>query len=290
MELSTNHNYLLALLGDIHGRWKLAYDALDRLERERNTRIDQVISVGDLGLFLLEEDWGHVTGPRKHRHPEWSPEIREVWQAWRWPTAAIGGNHEPWNRLRVFDSGYFAHKLTYTNAGVLQHQLNGLRVVGLSGIRGPDDSFHSEASWLDRWKAVRSGLRPRKLLAYYTQSDLEIALRSGPAHLLLTHDWPVALDPAILASLAAEPRIALEHLSPAWHFCGHHHRAHQLTVGTTAVRALNTIAQEEGSHDPLPGWAWLGTWNGLSLEEIGYWPPLDTRAPEVESKVSRDVP
>ena len=266
--------HVFAVLGDIHGHWKLALGGLICLQRERDIQIDQLFCVGDLGLFLTKEDWAYLTGPRKYKHPEWSSLIRAVWKVWSWPIAAIGGNHEPWHRLRVFDSEYFANKLTYTNAGLLSHRLDGLRVVGLSGIRGSDHSFHDASPWMERLTGVRAGLHSRKVLTYYTQSDLELALRAGPAHIVLTHDWPVVPDHKPVTSLAAEPRVIMETLSPAWHFCGHHHRAHQFRTGTTEVRALSIITHQDPGEDVLPGWVWLGTWNGHSIQEIGYWPPL----------------
>jgi len=64
-------------------------------EGELGVGIDQLFGVGDLGLFLAEEDRSYLIGRRKHKRPVWCPKICEAWQVWRWPTAAIGGNHEP---------------------------------------------------------------------------------------------------------------------------------------------------------------------------------------------------
>jgi hypothetical protein len=108
---------------------------LAQIEQEQGRRIVQVFSVGDLGLFLREEEWSFFTGPAKHKHSEWSPAIREAWNLWHWPLAIIGGNHESWHNLRVFDPGNYGGRLTYTNGRVLLHNLSGLIVVGLSGIR-----------------------------------------------------------------------------------------------------------------------------------------------------------
>ena len=114
---------LFVVIGDVHAQVKLALTALAEIEHEHGCRIAQVFSVGDLGLFLNEEDWAFFTGPNRHKHPEWSPAIREAWNLWEWPLAMIGGNHEPWHRLRVFDPGNFGGRLTYTNGGVLPHCL-----------------------------------------------------------------------------------------------------------------------------------------------------------------------
>jgi hypothetical protein len=98
---------LFVVIGDVHAKVALA-----RVEQEQGRKIAQVFSVGDFGLFLSESDWDFFTGPARHKHPDWSPEIRKAWTRWQWPLAMIGGNHEPWHRLRVFDPGNFGDKLS----------------------------------------------------------------------------------------------------------------------------------------------------------------------------------
>lgn len=135
---------LLVVMGDVHAHVALAAEALERIEAERGRPVAQVFSVGDLGMFLDVDDWRWLTGPKKHRHPEWSAAIARAWEAWRWPLSAIAGNHEPFGPLRAWDPGHFGGKLAYTNAGELAHSIPGLRVYGLSGIHHPDHlRFHA---------------------------------------------------------------------------------------------------------------------------------------------------
>ncbi len=86
---------ILVVMGDVHANLPLALRGLERIEEECGQAIAQVFSVGDLGLFLDPLDWNFLSGPKKHRHPERTPAIVEAWNAWRWPLAMIGGNHEP---------------------------------------------------------------------------------------------------------------------------------------------------------------------------------------------------
>ena len=265
----SGHPDLFVVIGDVHAQVALALRALTQIEQERGRRIAQVFSVGDLGLFLCEEDWSFFSGPARHRHPEWSPAIWEAWNLWQWPLAMIGGNHEPWHKLRVLDPGYFGGRLTYTNGGVLAHNLSGLIVVGLSGIRRePKEERSAELSWQEIVAQCRWGKINRKELSYYRSQDVTAAANVGPAHILLTHDWPTDPDMDDAGTPRAEQLIAST-VRPKFHFCGHHHRSAAFATGGTEVRALNMIADNARQDRPKPGWAWLGTWDGETLREIG---------------------
>ena len=132
--MKPNQPALIAVIGDVHHHIALAAEGLSRIENETGRAIAQVFSVGDLGLFLDEEDWNFLTGPKKYRAPEESPAIRRAWKSWRWPLSMIAGNHEPFHSLRDCDASYFSFKLEFTNAGKLTHSVSGLEVAGLSGI------------------------------------------------------------------------------------------------------------------------------------------------------------
>jgi hypothetical protein len=191
---------LFVVIGDVHAQVALAVRALARIEQERGLRIAEVFSVGDFGLFLGERDWDFFTGPTRHKHPDWSPAIRKAWTLWQWPLAMIGGNHEPWHRLRVFDPGYFGEKLTYTNGGILPHSLCGLTAVGLSGIRRKsNERISTEPAWREILAQCQCGKISRKELTYYRTVEVTAAANAGQAHILLTHDWPVGLTQTIAA-------------------------------------------------------------------------------------------
>jgi len=124
--------YIFAVIGDVHGRIELALSGLQKLERETGREINHVFFVGDLGLFLSEDDWKWLPGPSHHQHPEWTDRIQAAWREWPWPLSMIGGNHEPYTRLQDLDAIYFGLKLNYANYGELQHGIPDLRVYGVS--------------------------------------------------------------------------------------------------------------------------------------------------------------
>ncbi|MGC1480829.1 MAG: metallophosphoesterase, partial [Chthoniobacterales bacterium] len=236
-------NFTIAIIGDVHGLIELASSVIDRTERQIGRKIDQVFSVGDLGLFFDDTDWTFLTGPKKYRRPEWSSKIRDAWAAWRWPLAMIAGNHEPFNRLRAWDPSHYGPLLTYTNAGELAHRVPELRVVGLSGIyhrdalNFPRDPIGRESRaahanpWLPTLEAVNRGEISRKHLTFYKTLELEF-LWSLPAHphVILTHDWP--LCPPGLTDSGDRPEADLVSiLRPQYSFCGHHHRTARFRLG-----------------------------------------------------------
>jgi hypothetical protein len=287
------HVSLIAVIGDVHGNLRLALAGLETIEQEQERKIDQVFSVGDFESCLAAEDWQFVGGPQKYRHPEWTSMIREAWQAWHWPLAMIGGNHEPWNKLREFRSDTFGSHLSFTAAGPLSHRVDGLRAYGLSGIFHPDHlEFHPAGeripaasrakSWPDFLRLVTTcgQVSPRRL-AYYKREELDVLLMLPVSpHILLLHDWPTQ-PPGIQTTDSVRPEQELvERLRPRYVFCGHHHRAKAFCMGATECRALSIVQEDELAFSGRirPGWAWLGQWEPkiATLAEIGYWPPLST--------------
>lgn len=282
---------LFVVIGDVHANISLVVYGLEMIEAELGRSIDQVFSVGDLGLFLEEADWNFLSGPKKHRHPERTPEIRRAWDAWRWPLTMIGGNHEPWHKLRDFKPGDFGPWLSFTVAGVVPHVLDGFHAYGLSGIFHPDHlDFHTAnesasgsaraTKWADLIHPGQfAGQVTPKQLTYYKQEELG-RLLSLPAepHLLLLHDWP-KIPAETRENFQVRPeRELVESLRPEFVCCGHHHRPEAFRMGRSECRALNIIQDREAGDSWRigSGWAWIGEWdaeNG-SLSEVGYWPPL----------------
>ncbi|MBS0657254.1 MAG: metallophosphoesterase [Verrucomicrobia bacterium] len=274
---------LVVVIGDVHAEIALAVTALERLEIDLGRPIDQVFSIGDFGLFLDETDWDWLSGPRHHRHPEASPAIREAWHLWRWPLSCIGGNHEPFHKLRVFDSSAFGDKLIYTNAGILSHSIPNLRVAALSGIFHPDHlefsspqavrtrSAPKPKTWSEMLELAHDGSLSLRRLTYYKASEIALVASTPPRpHLLLTHDWPAW--PATATPLYEDrpERYLLDALSPKFHCCGHWHFASADQIEDTQVRALNIISRSKNFVEP--GWARCFEWDGAELHDLAAFP------------------
>ena len=77
------------------------------MEQELEVELNQIFSAGDFGLFLSREDWQWLTGPKKYRNVESTPQIIQAWTQWRYRFAAVAGNHEPLAKLRDFHEEQF---------------------------------------------------------------------------------------------------------------------------------------------------------------------------------------
>ncbi len=276
---------LVVVMGDVHSMVHLAAEGIEQIEAEEGMPVSQVFSVGDLGLFLSPDDWDFLTGPKKYRHPEYCPVIRDAWEAWRWPLSMIAGNHEPFHRLRDWQPDYFGGKLEYGDGGLLAHQVAGMKVAGLNGIYHPQHlDFQSTLekpirssprpkSWPEMVRLVAGGTLSRNRLTYFKETEVQKILSLGERpHLLLTHDWPVRPHYCDeIYDRRPEGEIC-EALQTPYACCGHHHTAAQFRCGSTEVFALNIITNSEHSHRINPGWALRFEWDGESLCNPRVWP------------------
>jgi len=278
---------MIAVMGDVHHYIGLAAEGLDRIENDLGCAVSQVFSVGDLGLFLDEEDWDFLTGPKKYRKLEESPSIRRAWKAWRWPLSMIAGNHEPFHRLRDWDASYFSFKLDYTNAGELAHKVPGLRVAGLSGIYHPQEMEfmtaleartmkrpHAE-TWPEMVRLTETNKISRSRLTYFKEFEVEYmkSLDFVP-DLLLLHDWPVQ-PPHIGQCYPRRPEAEIvKALQPPFVCCGHHHTAADFLLEQSRILPLNIISTKELIHRHIInlGWCVLFEWDGTQLQCLQTWP------------------
>lgn len=258
---------LIAVIGDLHGRIPEALERLRAIE-ERLGPLACLLCVGDVGLLTEAEDWRSYAVPRSERKPEITPAIAEAWKAWPWPLAMIGGNHDAYGRLRRFRPESWGGKLSYTNAGLLSHPIEGLRVYGLSGIysslqysAGYGGPAQSGGAAPDSWEALmdqQRNINPKRL-TYYKKDEIEhmLSLPKHP-HILLTHDWPIR---APVHNLDEQPHFQLlPALEPAWAFAGHLHHYHETKVGPSRFIGLADITGSDAE------WCVVLRWDGEELE------------------------
>ena len=86
----------------------------------------------------------------------------------------------------------FDRKPSYSDAGLLEHSLEGLKVSGLSGIEGASQTSDrippENRPWSEIVALVRQNRLSKRALSYYRQRDFQEVLSVGACDLLLTHD------------------------------------------------------------------------------------------------------
>ena len=210
----------------------------------------------------------------------------------------IGGNHEPYHRLRDFDASYFGPKLTYTNAGILEHTIPGLSVYGLTGIHHPEHLQFSPVrttgrararSWSDMVDLARGKQIKLKELTYYKQSELDALLALPPEpHLLLLHDWP--MPPPHIPASGARPEVELvKRLRPQWVCSGHHHINAEMPMGDSQFIGFNIIghASDISRHEICSGWLAVFTFNGKVAQHHFRWQNESSAATHRPTAASR---
>lgn len=212
----------IAVFGDIHGHWCNFRDAV--LELQSNSPLDLVLQCGDAQPFRNEGDLEYMHCPKKYR------ELGDFWMFYKGaeefpvPLLFIGGNHEPWNFLDENRKGGILVPNIEFLGRVGMRNINGIQIVGLSGVYSPK---YFNASHID-WPYPIS---MRKQAIYYNYEDLDKALGFGEADILLVHEWPSLMNRARNADWPSHWGVVgsehltdlVELLSPKYVFCAHMH-------------------------------------------------------------------
>lgn len=266
----------IAVLGDLHGHFTLAYRLLKRWEREHRITLSLILQVGDLGAYpppfrldratrrfaeddpdeLSFRDYQEGVGEaaeilgRKAR-----PQRRIAAEMW-----FIRGNHEDFEYLyslpepEAYPLAVDANeKIRYLpNGSVYTAKLGNhtLRIGALGGIAAADGPGNDPIS------------------PHYTLGEVRRLLRRAPGlDILLTHDLPrgtgATLGGRYAEAGSAEVADLVAYHRPAFHFCGHYHEAGQLLSDNGATRSylLNHL-NFRNAYRLNPGCIGIMRWNG----------------------------
>ncbi|KAF4713033.1 lariat debranching enzyme [Perkinsus olseni] len=125
----------IAVEGCAHGDLDRIYEAIEHLERTKNTPpVDLLICCGDFQAIRTEAELNELAAPAKHRH------MKDFHRYWKGEKSApvttvfVGGNHEAPSHLRELYYGGWAAKGIYYlgHSGVVR--CKGVRIGGFSGI------------------------------------------------------------------------------------------------------------------------------------------------------------
>lgn len=235
---------IIAVAGDVHGRWAELAEQLDIACSflQGKERLDAVLQIGDAEPTLDEGQLQEVYAkPDRHRlgdfHRVAAGEI-----SFPAPLYFIGGNHEPWRSLDangglVHGGPPVARDVHFLGrAGVVE--IAGMAVAFLSGIRRPSGPLLQTAIERDAMGATREH-------GYFVQEEVDELLRAPRADLLLTHDWPAGSGFVHKTALAGDEAIAeaVRRLRPIASFHGHMHRREDFEIDGIPVFARGCWGQ-----------------------------------------------
>jgi len=260
---------LLCAAGDTHGALDRLYRDVLAFEADLGARFDQVLHVGDLGVW---PDATHIDkATRNHEgagdFPAWYTDQRGVPR----PTVFIKGNHEDFDWLaerRRQRELEVLPGLTYLPSGeVLDVEVDGARcrVGGIGGCHGP-------ANYVRR----ASNLQGRAQ-RHFTHDEVEALASRGRVDILLLHDAPASVeftwrrrDGSVRRRYASEAQGLADVVAatrPLVCLFGHHHTRLDATVAGVSCIGLNKA--------PFPG-----SLVALEVEPrarqfrvMGEWPP-----------------
>ena len=220
----------IAVLGDLHGHFTLAYRLLKRWEIEHDETVDLILQVGDLGAFpetsrldkatlkFAKRDFDEISFIDYYNGSSEADEILGENAVDSRKIAAdmyfIKGNHEDFEFLdsvtgrsrKPVPVDYYQRMFYIRNGLVFNLEISDvkLRIAGMGGLQ-----FNSE-------------FKKKPAAKFYTNSEYrEIISSVGILDIFLTHDVPLN---AISEDADSEEILdIIERLNPKYHFCGHYH-------------------------------------------------------------------
>ncbi|MEZ4406870.1 MAG: metallophosphoesterase [Polyangiales bacterium] len=265
---------LVAVVGDVHGRFFRVEEWVDQLEEARGEPVELVLSVGDVETFSKADD--HRRKAAKRSLPAEFAAYASGERAMKRPFIFVGGNNESFEELEPLSEG-----------GALIPNVEFLGLAGAKTLRGVEVAYLSGIYAPTRYERPRlSALRPEhsRQAGYFRATDVAAVKAVKQADLLLLHEWPrgVAGSDSVVAkvgargirpghwSMVGNPYAAalVTRLKPQWVLAGHLHVPHATSLhwddGTiTNVCCLDQAAKPEG------GLLWM-RWEGRRCTEVGW--------------------
>lgn len=180
----------LAIQGCSHGELDAIYASLLRIEREQSLQIDALLLCGDFQAIRNHSDLHALNAPPKYLHLGDFHSYYSGEKVAPVLTLVIGGNHEASNYMHeLYHGGWLAPNIYFLGAaGVVE--LNGLVVMGISGIyngrnykRGRFEKLPYDAS------SVRSCYHTRE----FDVNRLK-AMKGKQVDIAMSHDWPNTIE------------------------------------------------------------------------------------------------
>lgn len=252
--MSPGTRQLVAVIGDIHGRFRRVREWIDQLEQARGRAVDLVLAVGDVEAFAQAED--HRRKAAKRAMPAEFSHFASGDVGFQRPLYFIGGNNEDFEALHGLQGGGTIAPNVHYLGRVGAQTLSGLKVAYLSGIFAPKH--------IDKPLVLPSSQDTRKQAGYFRREEVAKLQGVKDVDLLVVHEWPKGLLRktssggktlrAYRFPWIGNPvsRDVMDHLQPTWVFGGHSHVPFATSINysngrVTRVACLDQAAKPEGA-------------------------------------------
>lgn len=252
--MSPANTTLVAVIGDIHGRFRRVQEWIEHLEQARGRAVDLILAVGDVEAFAQAED--HRRKAAKRAMPAEFAHLVGGDVSFQRPLYFIGGNNEDFEALHTLQGGGTIAPNVHYLGRVGVRELAGLRVAYLSGIFAPRH--------IDTPLALPANAQTRKHAGYFRRDELAKLQGVKDVDVLLVHEWPKGLLRKTSSggrTLRAyrfpwignpASRDVMDHLQPSWVFAGHSHVPFATSIAytngrVTRVACLDQAAKPEGA-------------------------------------------
>lgn len=124
----------IAVQGCSHGCLSQIYDSIAQYEQAKSTKIDLLLLCGDFQALRSSHDFASLAVPPKYQALGTFHEYYSGKRVAPVLTLVIGGNHEASNHMwELYHGGWLAPNIYYLG-GAGSVRVNGLRIMGASGI------------------------------------------------------------------------------------------------------------------------------------------------------------
>lgn len=234
-------------MGDVHGEMYTMLGLLTSWESQFRQKLAFVLQVG-FEPIRHEADLATMDAPKKYLKLGDFRDFHSGKVEFPWPIWFIGGNHEPYGFLDQTPLGATITKNCHYLGRVGSVVLEGLTIVGVSGIYKEDLFLHTMRPPLSQ-----IGSRSNKDYISFTQSEISQALNFQSVDILMLHEWPKGIiKPEDLDTFHKwrpgshfedvgneYAQMLVESLQPKLVVCGHMHKRYRRQLSFTAGMPIN---------------------------------------------------
>ena len=248
----------IAILGDLHGHYTLAFTLLKRWEKETGKTLDAVLQVGDMGIFphpavcideatkrFAEEDPDEISF-QDYFNGTGDAALFFAQGAFDKPLYFIRGNHEDFGFLADAENpmGIVGvddyRRFFYLADGAMTEIETSAGVLRIGGLGGLEQRSERQEPW------------------HFANNAYRRALALSNIDILLTHE-----PPAEDGKGSERIRNLLQQVQPTYHFCGHiHEPGRKLSSSRKRQSYLLNEVNFRGQRELYPRGIGILEWDG----------------------------